>query len=259
VIGFPALLRGGLTLAVMTLAFALAASSYFLNRQFFRGWLPGIRIDRPALFGGIDISTETRFYYLTLAGLAIALAMVRGVRRSRTGRVLIGIRENERAARAFGIDATRTKLAAFAFSGFLAAFAGALFVHHQTGLGTAPYSPEESLTVFSMVVIGGLGSVPGALLGATYVRGVDWFVPSDYRFLATGAGLLLVLMIAPGGLGAILYDVRDWFLRKVAARRRVVVPSLVADTRLPEPVPVPDGLADDTAETAGAGAPGTPS
>jgi branched-chain amino acid transport system permease protein len=259
VIGFPALLRGGLTLAVMTLAFALAASSYFLNRQFFRGWLPGIRIDRPALFGGIDISTETRFYYLTLAGLAIALAMVRGVRRSRTGRVLIGIRENERAARAFGIDATRTKLAAFAFSGFLAAFAGALFVHHQTGLGTAPYSPEESLTVFSMVVIGGLGSVPGALLGATYVRGVDWFVPSDYRFLATGAGLLLVLMIAPGGLGAILYDVRDWFLRKVAARRRVVVPSLVADTRLPEPVPVPDGLADDTAETAGAGAPGTSS
>jgi branched-chain amino acid transport system permease protein len=237
IIGFPAIRRGGLTLAVMTLAFALAASSYFLNRQFFSDWLPALRIDRPPIFGSVDVASETRFYYLTLACLVIALAMVRGVRRSRTGRVLIGIRENERAARAFGVDATRTKLAAFAFSGFLAAFAGALFVHHQTGLGTAPYAPEESLTVFTMVVIGGLGSVPGALLGATYVRGVDWFVPSDYRFLATGAGLLLVLMIAPGGLGAVMYDVRDWYLRKVAHRRGVIVPSLVADTRQPEPVP----------------------
>ncbi len=257
VIGFPAIRRGGLTLAVMTLAFALAASSYFLNRQFFRGWLPALRIDRPALFGAIDITSETRFYYVTLVCLAIALAMVRGVRRSRTGRVLIAIRENERAARAYGVDATRTKLAAFAFSGFLAAFAGALFVHHQTGLGTAPYSPEESLVVFSMVVIGGLGSVPGALLGAAYVRGVDWFVPSDYRFLATGAGLLLVLMITPGGLGAVLYDVRDWYLRKVASRRRVVVPSLVADARTPEPVPVPEGAVAEAGEAADAVVPGT--
>jgi branched-chain amino acid transport system permease protein len=261
VIGYPAIRRGGLTLAVMTLAFALAASSYFLNRQFFRGWLPELRIDRPALFGSIDIGTETRFYYLSLVCLAIALALVRGVRRSRTGRVLIAIRENERAARAFGVDATRTKLGAFAFSGFLAAFAGALFVHHQTGLGTAPYAPEQSLVVFSMVVIGGLGSVPGALLGATYVRGVEWFVPSNYRFLATGAGLLLVLMITPGGLGAVLYDVRDWYLRKVAGRRRIVVPSLVADSRTPDPVPapVPEATVAEAEESAEAALPRTSS
>jgi branched-chain amino acid transport system permease protein len=257
VVGFPAIRRGGLTLAVMTLAFALATSSYFLNRQFFRDWLPALRIDRPPLFGAIDIRSETHFYYLTLAGLAIALAMVRGVRRSRTGRVLIAIRENERAARAFGVDATRTKLAAFAFSGFLAAFAGALFVHHQTGLGTAPYAPAQSLVVFSMVVIGGLGSVPGALLGATYVRGVEWFVPVDYRFLATGAGLLLVLMITPGGLGAVMYDVRDWYLRKVAARRQVVVPSLVADSRTEEPLSVPEPAAIEAEESADAVAPGS--
>ena len=77
-----------------------------------------------------------------------------------------------------------------------------------------------------MVVIGGLGSIPGALLGATYVRGVDYFLPAQWQFLATGAGLLLVLMILPGGLGAVLYDIRDWLLRKVAKRRGLVVPSL---------------------------------
>ena len=68
--------------------------------------------------------------------------MVVGVRRSRTGRVLIAIRENEQAARAYGVNATRTSLAAFALSGFLAAVAGALYVHQQTGLSAEPFLPE---------------------------------------------------------------------------------------------------------------------
>jgi branched-chain amino acid transport system permease protein len=243
VIGYPALRRRGLTLAVSTLAFALFVSSYALNTEYFGDWLPGFRIERTELFGRIDLSSETSFYYLALIALAVAIVIVHGVRRSRTGRVLIGIRENERAARAFGVNVTRTSLAGFALSGFLAAFAGVLFVHHQSGLqvgfGSA-YLPEQSLKVFSMVVIGGLGSIPGALLGSTYVRGVDYFLPPEWQFLATGAGLLLVLMIFPGGIGSILYDIRDWLLRQVAKRRHLVVPSLVADVRVDtEPIPEP--------------------
>ncbi len=240
VIGLPALRRRGLTLAVTTLAFALGTSSYLLNRNFFgegssNDWLPGLRIERPALFGAIAIDTETRFYYLCLAALALAYAMVRGVRRSRTGRVLIAIRENERAAEAYGVSARRTTLVAFAFSGFLAAFAGVLFVHHQTGLEVGPYAPEQSLVVFSMTVIGGLGSIPGALLGAAYVRGTDYFLPAEWQVLATGVGLLLVLLVLPGGLGQAFADARDGLLRRVARRRGIVVPSLVADARAPTP------------------------
>ncbi|MGH8986468.1 MAG: ABC transporter permease [Acidimicrobiia bacterium] len=230
VIGFPSLRRRGLTLAVSTFAFALMVSSYGLNREFFDDRLPGFRVERPDLFGVVDISTEARFYYLCLTALALALVAVRGLRRSRTGRVLIGIRENERAVRSYGIDASRTSLAGFAVSGFLAAFAGALYVHHQTGLSSVAFVPEESLKVFSMVVIGGLGSISGVLLGATYLKGVDYFLPLEWQFLATGFGLLLVLMILPGGLGSVLYDCRDWLLRRVAQRRKIVVPSLVADT-----------------------------
>jgi hypothetical protein len=85
------------------------------------------------------------------------------------------------------------------------------------------------LQVFSMVVIGGLGSIPGVLLGATYVWGTQYFLPGQWQFLATGAGLLLILMVLPGGLGAVLYDIRDWLLRQVAQRRKILVPSLVAD------------------------------
>jgi branched-chain amino acid transport system permease protein len=239
VVGYPALRGRGLTLAVSTLAFALLVSSYVLNQELFGDYLPGIRIERFPLFGVFDLTTETRFYYLCLVVLALLLIVVRGVRRSRTGRVLIAIRENDLAARSYGVNATRTNLACFALSGFIAAVAGVLFVHQQTGLQTGAgnlYLPAESLRVFSMVVIGGLGSVPGVLLGATYVWGTEYFLPGQWQFLATGAGLLLILMILPGGLGALLYDVRDWLLREVAKRRRLVVPSLVADRaeRAPE-------------------------
>jgi ABC-type branched-subunit amino acid transport system ATPase component len=72
-----------------------------------------------------------------------------------------------------------------------------------------------------MVVIGGLGSIPGALLGALYVRGVSWVLPVDWQILATGAGLLVVLLVFPGGLGAAFADLRDVFLRRVARRRGI--------------------------------------
>jgi branched-chain amino acid transport system permease protein len=233
VVGYPALRRGGLTLAVSTLAFGLFVSQYVLNRTIFPDWLPGRRIDRGTILG-IELTSETAMFYASLAVLALALVMVVGLRRSRTGRVLIAIRENERAARAYGVNATRTQLAAFAFSGFLAAVAGSLYVHQQTGLSIDPYLPQRSLELFTMVVIGGLGSLPGALLGATYVFSVDFFLPNQWQFLATGVGLLLVLLIFPSGLGGVLADVRDAALRRVAKRRHLVVPSLVADVRVDE-------------------------
>jgi branched-chain amino acid transport system permease protein len=232
VVGYPALRRRGLTLAVSTLAFALFVSSYMLNQSLWVDYLPGFRIDRLPVFGVFDIESETRFYFLCLIVLGLLLVVVRGVRNSRTGRVLIAIRENDAAARSFGIHATRTQLACFALSGFIAAVAGVLFVHQQTGLQVGAgnlYVPQESLLVFSMVVIGGLGSIPGVLLGATYVWGTQYFLPGQWQFLATGAGLLLILMVLPGGLGAVLYDIRDWLLRQVAQRRKILVPSLVAD------------------------------
>ena len=235
VVGFPALRRGGLTLAVSTLAFALLTSLYLLNRTIFGDWLPSRSIDDPTIFGNLVIDNATRMFYVALGALVLALAMVVGVRRSRTGRVLIAIRENQRAASVYGVNTTRTTLAAFAFSGFLAAMAGSLFVHQQTGFTSALFETQASLELFSMVVIGGLGSLPGALLGATYVQSADFFLPAQWQFLATGAGLLLILLIFPGGLGAVLADLRDAALRRVAARRQLVVPSLVADVRIAEP------------------------
>jgi branched-chain amino acid transport system permease protein len=234
VVGLPALRVRGLYLAVTTFAFALATTSYFLNRQFF-DWIPTKRIERPEMLGFIDLDSPTRIYYLALAGLLLVFGAVRGVRRSRTGRVLIALRENERAAAAFGVSPVRAKLSAFALSGAIAAFAGCIFVHHQQSFGTQPYAPGQNFALFTMVVIGGVGSVPGALLGAGYLRGIDIVLPPEWLFLASGAGALFVLLVVPGGLGGLLYRLRDMWLRWVAGRHEIVVPSLVADVRVPEP------------------------
>jgi branched-chain amino acid transport system permease protein len=262
VVGYPALRRGGLTLAVSTLAFGLFVSSFLLNRTVeftilgrdvvFSELLPGRRIDRGTILG-IELASETAMFYACLVVLGLALAMVVGLRRSRTGRVLIAIRENEKAARAYGVDATRSSLAAFALSGFLAAVAGALFVHQQVGLGADPYLPQRSLELFTMVVIGGLGSLPGALLGATYVHSVDFFLPNEWQFLATGVGLLLVLLIFPSGFGGVLADLRDGALRKIARRRELVVPSLLADVRVEDQAvdePPPEDVLAEAGEMA---------
>jgi ABC-type branched-subunit amino acid transport system ATPase component/ABC-type branched-subunit amino acid transport system permease subunit len=237
-IGLPAIRNRGLTFGVTSLAFALVTSTWLLNRNFFGqgtslDWLPPERIARPALFGVIAVDTETRFYYLCLTGLVLAVAAAYGVRRSRTGRALIAIRENDRVAEAFGINARRVTLFAFAFSGFLAAFAGGLFVHQQGGLDLGPYQPAASLEAFTVTVIGGLGSIPGALLGATYVRGAQYFLPAEWEILATGIGLLAVLMILPGGLGAALADARDAILHRVADRRSIALGPSGADTPAP--------------------------
>jgi branched-chain amino acid transport system permease protein len=249
-IGLPAIRNRGLTFGVTSLAFALVTSTWLLNRNFFGAgtsldWLPPERIARPALFGVIAIDTETRFYYLCLIGLVLAVAAAYGVRRSRTGRALIAIRENDRAAEAFGISARRVTLFAFAFSGFLAAFAGGLFVHQQSGLDLGPYQPSASLEAFTVTVIGGLGSIPGALLGATYVRSAQYFLPAEWEILATGIGLLAVLMILPGGLGAGLADIRDAVLRRIANRRSIELgPYAGVDTAArPEPSVAPQPVA----------------
>ncbi|MDY7099742.1 MAG: ABC transporter permease [Actinomycetota bacterium] len=251
-VGLPALRAKGIYLAVSTFAFALAVTSYLLDRAYF-GWVPNERVERLPLLGVLDVSSPTAIYYVMLAALVLALVALVGIRRSRTGRVLLAQRDNERAAEAFSIDVVRAKLTAFALSGFLAAAAGALFVHHQQALGSSPYAPGENLGVFTMAVVGGITSLPGALLGAVYLQGVQWFLPVQWQFLASGVGVLAVLMVLPAGLGGLLFQLRDAALRRVADRRGILVPSLVADRRggddevlltppapPPEPEPEPD-------------------
>ncbi|MDZ7731744.1 MAG: branched-chain amino acid ABC transporter permease [Acidimicrobiia bacterium] len=163
--------------------------------------------------------------------MALAFFLVHGVRNSRTGRVLIALRENERGTQAYGVSVTRAKLTAFALSGFIAAFAGALLVHHQQAFSLNLVSADQNLVVFTAAVVGGLGSMLGAAFGALYLQGGQWFLPAEFQLFTTSIGVLIVLLALPGGLGGVFYRARDLWLRWVANRRGILSPSLVADTK----------------------------
>lgn len=227
VVGLPTLRVRGLHLAVTTFAFSLAITSYVLNRRFdVASWVPTGRIERPPLLGRLDWDSPTRVYHLALAVLLVVLAMLHGIRHSRTGRALLALRDNERAAQAFAIDAARTRLLGFAISGAIAAIAGTLFVHHQQAIGQQPYDPAENFALFTMVVVGGVATPAGALLGALFLQGIRWFLPTDWQLLASGGGVLVILLVAPGGIGGLVLRLRDVWLRDVATRHRVDAPGI---------------------------------
>ena len=229
VVGVPALRLRGMYLAVTTLAFALATTSILLNSAYLGKYLPS-GLDRP-VFLGFELSDERVFYYVSLLFVVLAVAALAGLRRSRTARALIACRDNEQAAQSFGINLFRARLEAFAISGFLAALAGGLFAYHEHGLEPSAFAAEQSLNMFSLVVIGGTGSLLGPLLGATYGGVFRLFSDPLIQFLGTGFGVLMILMIFPGGLGAMAYAARDAWLRRIAIRYRLIVPSLLADVR----------------------------
>ena len=231
VVGLPALRIKGLFLGVTTLAFALAAGSWFFSWSIFKS---NSGIQRPLLFGVWDISAERDYYYVCLGAMLLALLAARNLRSARFGRVLIALRDNEKGAQALGVRVVYAKLGAFAASGFMAAVAGALYAYHQQQLTAGRFPAEISLLIFSMVVIGGMGSLSGAVLGAAYVRGTQYFLPAQFQLLVTGIGMIVLLLLFPGGLGQITFALRDKYLRWVADRRGILVPSLVADKRVVE-------------------------
>jgi branched-chain amino acid transport system permease protein len=228
VVGLPALRQPGLHLAVTTLAFSLASSNYLLNRNE-QSWIPRGGIDRPALFKTFDLTRHEAMYWFVLGVVVIGFLAVSGIRRSRTGRTLLAVRDNERGAAAYAIPVLRAKLTGFALSGFLAAVAGCLLVHLNGAYTEGPFVVGESLGVFTAAVVGGLGSMTGAVLGALFINGGRWFLPDRWALLPSAVGVLGVLLVAPGGLGNLLFRMRDAWLRRLARQRGIVVASLLAD------------------------------
>lgn len=227
-IGLPAMRIRGLFLAVTTLGFAVAVSTVFLNPRFF-DWLIPTEIARPKIVF-LDAADERVFFYLTVVALLFAYWVARGLRQSRAGRVLIAMRDNERTAQAFGINRVRTRLATFAVSGFLASFAGALLAHQQLSINARSYGPEQSVQIFLIAVIGGLGSIGGSLIGVAYMAAVTiLFASPSIQLLLSGVGVIVVLLFYPAGLGGLFFAVRDAWLRRIAMRARINVPSLLGD------------------------------
>ncbi len=239
ILGIPAIRLRPIYLAIVTFAFATAAWGWMFGWEWVQ---PTGDIGRPSW-----LRTETAAYQLVLASLVVAVVVTTNLRRSRFGRILVASRDNAAATQSYGVNLFRARATAFIVSGFIAGAAGGLYALVNQAADFRDFTPARSLYLFAIAVIGGLGSIPGAVLGAVYIVGAQYFLPEWGPFLATGIGMLLFLLVFPGGLGQIVYDGRDRILRRIAQREGIVSPSLLADLRVPEAAVI---TAADTASKA---------
>jgi branched-chain amino acid transport system permease protein len=230
VVGLPALRLRGLYLAVTTLGFAVVVPGWLLSQPHLGLPNPAsTRVLRPTLLG-LHLAPERANYFLCLVVLVLAIVACSNVRRSAVARAFIAVRDNESAAAAVGVRVVITKLTAFAMAGFLAGVAGVLYALTQQRIGVDKFDPFQSILVVAMVVIGGMGSIRGGVLGAVYLLGIPALLGTTSStalqqtagFLTGGLGLLVFLLYLPGGLVGLLDRVGDALARQLAKGGRVV-------------------------------------
>jgi branched-chain amino acid transport system permease protein len=230
-VGLPAIRIRGLFLGVTTLALAVALDEYFLNSTNFPSLIPG-EFGRPLLLQRFNLQDNYEMYLVCLAFLALAILVTIGMRKARAGRVLIATENNERAAQAASVPTTLVRLQGFVVAGMIAGVAGALDAYLLTAVNPGSFPSIDSITIFAYSVIGGLGSVTGVLIGVLFFKYLESITAlGQVHEAISGAALLWVLSVVPGGIGEVVYKLRDRMLRSVADRRGVLVPSLVADRR----------------------------
>jgi ABC-type branched-subunit amino acid transport system ATPase component len=152
----------------------------------------------------------------------VALWLVHNVQRGGIARSLHAIRDNEDAARAFGLPVTMRKLQAFGLAGFIAGLGGALFAHVLSRVTLDSFPPERSVAVVVMTVVGGIANLSGAVLGAAYLVGLPKIIRIDAaEVLVSGAGVLVLVMYVPGGLSQLVQPVRNRIIAFLAKRAGV--------------------------------------
>ena len=238
VVGTAALRVRGLLLAVATLAFAVATRTWLFSQPWAQTETGASVVDL-GTFPGTDART---YYLLCLFVLVVAGSAVFALRRTDLGRAFVAVRDNPRAAAASAVAVARVQLAAFTVAGTLSALGGALYGGLLVRFTDAAFTPEQSLTVVAMTVVGGLGTVFGAIAGPAWVVGVPMLFGDTQaaRLAASGIGLLVLLMYLPGGFAGVVTSVRDQIVGWAAARRPVDVPApVVARPRLAPALPPP--------------------
>ena len=211
VVAIPALRIRGLMLAVTTLAFSLMTASWLLQQPWSLG--AGVVPGHPVV-AGVELTSSKAYYYFALGFLVLATWLAANIRKGGLGRLFVAVRDNEDAARAFTVNVWGRKLQAFALAGFLAGVGGAIYGFALARISADAFLPSLSIAVVAMSVIGGIGILGGAILGAFYIFGLPAFVPLDaVTTAASSAGWLLLILYFPGGLAGLLAPQRDRLVR----------------------------------------------
>ena len=184
-------------------------------------------IPAPTLFG-LRINTDARFYWVILVCLILTIILTSNLFRTRTGRAFIAIRDQDIAASVMGVNLFRYKLLAFAVSSFFVGLAGALTAEYRTIISWERFTLDTSILYLAMIIIGGLGSVSGAVMGAAFMT----LLPALLQLLGRTAGgavpnilqqipflqqaffglvIILFLVFEPEGLARMWRNIKDYF------------------------------------------------
>src|SRR5438067_11422010 len=191
----------GVYLTIATLAFALIIQEVFSRWDRVTGGLKGKPVDKPVLFG-VSFAHDVAFYFLCLAFLIVALWLTANLLKAPTGRAWVAIRDSEIAAQSMGINLAVYKTMAFAYSAAMMGLAGALFAHKIGFLAPDIFTVLLSIQFLLMVVVGGLGSLHGAIFGAICVALLPVAISEARDLVPHWAGSIFAVFGAKTGAAA---------------------------------------------------------
>jgi branched-chain amino acid transport system permease protein len=204
ILGLPVLKMRGDYLAIVTLGFGEIVRVLVLS-DWLRPWLggsQGIQHIAHPIIGPLDLGSQQTLYYVILAFIAVAAFIAWRLKDSRLGRSWMALREDEDVARAMGINHVATKLMAFASGAFFAGLGGTLFAAKLSSAYPQSFQFLVSINVLALIIIGGMGSIPGVIVGGIVLIGLPDILRefADYRYLVYGAALVAMMLTRPEGL-----------------------------------------------------------
>lgn len=220
-LGLPTARLKGIYLGVATMGFGEIMYQVFVNWEPVTNGAMGITGVPAPQIGPLTFDGYRSYYYIVLIVLIVVTALLYNLINSRVGRAFLAIKENEVAAEAMGIDSTKFKIIAFMCSAFLAGIAGSLYAHEVKFVSPETFVNSESSEILAMMVVGGIGSIPGSILGAAVLVIVPEVLRSvgDFRLVIYGAAVVAIIIFAPQGMGGLVSKI-DEILSSIGAGKK---------------------------------------
>lgn len=211
-LGIPILRLKGFYIAMATLAFGVVVSEVILQWSSLTGGDDGFSVPT-AHIGGFAFDSDYKLYYLIIPVTLVMTMLAKNLVKGYIGRAFVALRESEIAAQTIGIDLARYKTIAFAISAFYTGVAGGLFAYLITFLSPDAFTIELSVDFIAMIVIGGMGSILGSIIGAVILTGMQQILAGllDLQILIFGISLIVFMIFMPKGITGMIYDLKDKF------------------------------------------------
>ena len=227
IVGIPSIRLKGFYLAISTLAFQFIVEFVILVWRGLTGGADGLMTTYPSIFG-FEISTGIRYYFLCATVAVLVTLFMLNIQRTKYARIFMAIRDRDIAAETLGIDLFKYKLLSFAISSFFAGISGCLFAHYIMMITPEQFNIWISVEYVAMIIIGGLGTIKGAILGAIFITLLPDFIKAlsvplihyfpniieSLIFLREGIfgmAIILFLIYEPEGIAKLLFRAKNFF------------------------------------------------